>query len=146
VRQFALLKELSDCLSRLNDSVNRIRRLRRQLGAFADAVAQTQAGLADKAKGVAGVLLAIESVLVDVKRESPRDVLRQPAGLDDTLVDCINTVAVSDAAPTAQADAVSREVMAKVAGEIDKLDSLVAREIAAINAAAAELRVPHVSG
>jgi hypothetical protein len=72
-------------------------------------------------------------------------VLRNPAGLDDTLVDLINTVAMSDTSPTASADAVSRELMAKVAGEIAKLDAMMAGEIAAINLMAAERQVAHVA-
>ncbi|SED86761.1 Sortilin, neurotensin receptor 3 [Rhizobiales bacterium GAS188] len=145
MRQFELLQELTQSLSRLNASVNRIRRLTRQLGALADAAGEPHADLADKAKATTASLKAIESILVDVHRESPRDVLRHPAGLDDTLVDLINTVAMSDTSPTAPADAVSRELMTKVEGEIAKLDALLSGDIAAINAMAAERRVAHVA-
>jgi len=107
-------------------------------------VAETHTDLADKAKAAVTILLAIESVLVDVHREPPRDVLRNPAGLDDTLVDLINTVAVSDTSPTAQADAVSRELIANVASV--KLDAVMVGDIAAINAMAAERSVAHVAG
>ena len=44
---------------------------------------------AERAKSAEATLTAIETVLVDVDRESPRDVLRHPAGLNDTLVDMI---------------------------------------------------------
>jgi len=145
-RQFAVLKELTDCLSRLNQAVNRIRRLRRQLEALGKAVEQTSPTLSEKVTSAVARLLAIEGVLVDVKRESPRDVLRHAAGLDDTLVDCINNAAVSDREPTVQADAVARETMAKVADALAKMDALLAHDITEINAAAAELRIAHVSG
>jgi hypothetical protein len=145
LRQFALLQELTDSLSRLNGSVNCIRRLTRQLGALADIGAEPHADLADKATAAVESLAAIERVLVDVYRESPRDTLRNPAGLDDTLVDLINTVAMSDTSPTASADAVSREIMTKVEGQIAKLDALLAGDIAAINVMAAERRVAHVA-
>jgi hypothetical protein len=145
-RQFELLKELTQSLSRLNASVNRIRRLARQLGALADAVGEPHADLAEKAKAAVASLNSIEGVLVDVLRESPRDVLRHPAGLDDTLVDLMNTVAMSDTAPTVPADAVSRELMTKVESEIAKVDALISGDIAAINMMAAERRVAHVAG
>ena len=90
-------------------------------------------------------LTAIEGVLVDVNRESPRDMLRHPAGLNDTLVDLINTVAIADMAPTAPADAVSRETMARVDAEIAKLDALLAGDIADINRTAAERSIAHVA-
>ena len=72
--------------------------------------------------------------------------LRNPAGLDDTLGDCIDTVAMSDTSPTTQAEAVSREIMAKADAEVAKLDALISGDIAAINVMAAERRVAHVAG
>jgi len=145
-RQFDLLRELTQALSLVNQSVNSIRRLRRQLDALAETTGETRVDLRDKAKRAEAGLHAIETVLVDVHRESSRDVLRHPAGLDDTLVDLINTVAVSDTVPTASAEAVSREIMAKVADEIAKLDALLRSDVAAINALAAGCRLPHVAG
>ena len=85
-------------------------------------------------------------MLVDVNRESPRDALRHPAGLNDTLVDLINTVAMADTAPTAQADAVMRETIARADAEIAKLDALLATDIVDINRLAAEKSIAHVTG
>src|SRR5438128_2431537 len=142
-QQFDLVRELTQSLSLVNQSVNRIRRLRRQLDALGEAAGEAHADLGERAKRAAAGLLGIESVLVDVNRESPRDVLRHPAGLDDTLVDLINTVAVSDTSPTAPAAAVSRDIMARVDAEIRKLEALLREDIAAINAAAAERKLVH---
>ncbi|MBN8892932.1 MAG: glycosyl hydrolase [Rhodospirillales bacterium] len=132
-RQFGLLSELSDSLSALNLAVNRIRRMKRQLAVLGE----RDAGLAGKAADCAGMLAAIEAVLVDVNRQSSRDVLRNPAGLNDTLVDLINTVSISDTAPTAQAEAVSRALMAAVASQLARLDAVVAGEVAEVNRLAA---------
>jgi hypothetical protein len=143
--QFALHKELNDKLSTLNETVNRIRRTKRQLRALAEHHGDRHADFAEQAKAAVASLAAIESVLVDVNRESPRDVLRHPAGLNDTLVDLINMVAVADMAPTAPTDAVSRETMAKVDAAIAKLDALVAADIADINRTAGERSIAHVT-
>ncbi len=145
-RQYALLKELYDKTSALNAAVNRIRRINRQLRALAEQAGDGNSDLADKARTAAAGLSAIERVLVDVDRESPRDTLRHPAGLNDTLVDLINTVAIADMAPTAQADAVSREIMAQVDAQLAKLDSVLASDIADINRLAAARSIAHVSG
>ncbi len=83
---------------------------------------------------------------MDVYRESARDTLRNPAGLNDTLIDLINTVAISDNAPTASAAAVSRELMTRVDAEIAKLDALVGTELAEINRRAAERAIDLVGG
>ena len=85
IRQFALLQDLTAALSRLNASVNRIRRYKRALGAAPEQ-------LGDQAKAASAALEAVEGVLVDIHRASPRDVLRHPAGLNDTLVDLLNEV------------------------------------------------------
>ena len=84
--------------------------------------------------------------MVDVDRESPRDVLRHPAGLNDTLVDMINTSSMADMAPTAQAEAVSRETMARVEGELAKLNALLAGDVSEINRAAAKHSIVHIGG
>ena len=145
-KQFDLLREIVQSLSLLNQSVNRIRRLRRQLDALTDAAGETHPDVREKSKRASVSLHAIERVLVDVERESSRDILRHPAGLDDTLADLINNVAVSDTAPTASAEAVAREVMAKVAVEFAKLEALLHGDIAGINTLAAERRLARVAG
>jgi hypothetical protein len=81
-------------------------------------------------------------VLVDVKRESPRDVLRHAAGLNDSLVDLINVVAIADEAPTTQSVQVSEEVMAAVDAQIARLRVLMAGELVGFNAALRETGMP----
>ena len=144
-KQYALLKELYNKTSALNAAVNRIRRINRQLRALAEEAGDGNADLADRARTAAAGLSAIERVLVDVDRESPRDTLRHPAGLNDTLVDLINTVAIADMAPTAQADAVSREIMAQVDAQLAKMDAVLGSDIADINRLAAARSIAHVS-
>ena len=96
------------------------------------------------AKSACERLTAIEGVLVDVHRESPRDVLRHVAGLNDTLLDLINTVAIADMAPTASAIAVSQETMTRVDTEIASLGVLLSTDIAEINRLAAQRAVPYI--
>ncbi len=131
--QFALLRELTGSLGKVNATVNRIRRLKRRLRVLAEGAANGARELAERAAAVIQQLSAVEGVLVDVHRESDRDVLRNPAGLNDTLVDLINTVSVADTAPTAQAAAVSKEIMARADVEIGKVERLIENEVAAVN-------------
>jgi hypothetical protein len=144
-QQFELVRELTASLGKVNGAVNRIRRLKHRLSALAGGSEDDKHGLAVKAKAVAERLTAVEAVLVDVHRESQRDVLRNPAGLNDTLLALISTVSVSDTAPTKPAAAVSREVMARVDAEIGKLERLAATELAAVNRSAIEREVAAAS-
>ena len=113
--QFALHKELVASLSKLKQAVNRLRKheapARRGRRACRQAAS---AACATAPRRSASKLSAIESVMVDPQRKSVRDVLRNPAGLNDTLFDMIAMTTTADAAPTSQTKAVSREVMAKV--------------------------------
>jgi hypothetical protein len=145
-QQFALLQELMDSLGKLNGAVNRFRRIKRQLAALADRLGDSHTDLAGKAKAIAEPLAEVERVLVDVHRESARDTLRNPAGLNDTLIDLINTVAISDNAPTVPATAVSRELMTRVDQELARLDALVATELAEFNRLAAAQAIDLVGG
>jgi len=140
-QQFDLLRELTGSLGRVNATVNNIRRLKNWLSLFAGGSQSGADHLAAPAAAAVQQLAAIEAVLVDVHRESPRDVLRHAAGLNDTLVDLINTVSISDTAPTKQAAAVAKEIMARVDAEIGKVDRLVETEIAAINRLALDREV-----
>jgi photosystem II stability/assembly factor-like uncharacterized protein len=138
-QQHTLLRALYGRLSTLNDSVNRIRLIKRQLRELlprlAAVVQPSGAALGTRASALVVNLEAIEAVLVDVKRESPRDVLRHPAGLNDTLVDLISVVAIADEAPTTQSAQVSEEIMAQVDAQIVQLGSLLGGELVAFNAA-----------
>lgn len=141
-QQHALLRALYGKLSALNAGVNRLRSLVRQLRELERrAGARGGHGGKDGTGGDSGqplrarlaaaieALLAIEGVLVDPRRESPRDILRHPAGLNDTLVDLISVVAIADEAPPTQAQQVSDEIMAKVDAELAKLERIVAAEV-----------------
>jgi hypothetical protein len=132
-QQFELVRELTASLGKVNATVNRIRRLKYRLSALAGGSGGDGRDFAAEVQAVAEKLTAVEAVLVDVHRESDRDVLRNPAGLNDTVLDLINTVSLSDTAPTKSAAAVAREIMARVDAEIGKLERLAAAEVAAVN-------------
>ena len=131
--QLSLLQSLNAKVAKLNIAVNRVRTLRRQLSELEKRLSSESVALLAQTKILASSLLAVEGVLVDVKRESSRDVLRHPAGLNDTLSDMIGVVAIADEAPTSQARQVSEEIMAKVDIELAKLDKLFTDEVAALN-------------
>ncbi|MEQ8815911.1 MAG: glycosyl hydrolase [Thalassobaculum sp.] len=142
--QFNLLQSLNATLSILNEGVNRIRGLKRQLADLPQRLGGGRDALREQAAAIAGELSAVEGALVDVKRESPRDVLRNPAGLDDTLIDLINVASTADAAPTTQAHAVSAEIIGKVRAQIAALDGIVDGAIATLNAALAEAGIEYI--
>ena len=145
-RQFELLRELTASLGKVNATVNRIRRLKHRLSVLAVGSEGGEHDLAAEAKAVGEKLTAVEAVLVDVHRESERDVLRNPARLSDTLLALISTVSLADNAPTQQAATVSGEIMAQVDAEIGEFERLATTEVAALNRLALGREVEAASG
>ena len=144
-QQFELLRELTASLGKVNTTVNRIRRLKHRLWALAGGPEDGEHDLTAEAEAVAAKT-AVEAVLVDVHRESERDVLRNPARLSDTLLTLISTVSLADNAPTKQAAAVSAEIMAQVDAEIGEFERLATTEVAALDRLALGREVGAASG
>jgi len=137
---------LTASLGKVNATVNHIRRLKQRFEVLSAGSETGTRDLIERATAVVERLSATEAVLVDVHRESDRDVLRNPAGLNDTLTDLINTVSLADTAPTKQAAAVSKEIMARVDAEIGKVERLIATEVTAVNRLALERAVDAPTG
>ena len=142
--QFGLHKDLIASVSKLKQAVNRLRKMKRQLEEATGHLGKGERALKDRAAAIVRKLSAIESVMVDPHRKSVRDVLRNPAGLNDTLIDMVAMATTADRPPTTQTREVSREVMAKVDSEVAKFEALVKEDIAQLNAALAKARVKHV--
>lgn len=140
--QFALHEQLVASLSKLKEAVNRLRKTQRQIG---EAVQRAEKGaLRSRAIAIGEKLSAIERVMVDPQRKSVRDVLRNPAGLNDTLFDMIAMATTADAAPTTQTRAVSKETMEKVEEQIAKFEALASGEIAQLNTALIKAGIGHI--
>jgi len=143
--QFALHQQLIASVSKLKQAVNRLRKMKRQLDEAANHLGKGERALKGRAAAIVRKLSAIESVMVDPHRKSVRDVLRNPAGLNDTLIDMVAMATTADRPPTSQTTAVSREVMAKVDGEVAKFEAIVKKDVAELNAALAKAKVRHVA-
>ncbi len=144
-RQFALASRLNESRSDLRRSVNGLRRLRREMEALARRLPEEAGSLPDRIAAIGAKLGAIEETLVDVRRETPRDVLRNPARLDDTLGQLAWTVAMSDTAPASQVIAVAEEVMQEVASRTAAYAAVLAEDVAGLNAAAKAADLPAIA-
>ena len=142
--QFELLQQLTAKRTELRTHVDRIRQMKRQLDDLVDKLPKGVRTVVPNANSIRKKLEIIENALVDAERESPRDVLRRPAGLDDTLGDLMWCVTMSDTAPPIQTRKVSLEVVRKIDGEIRKLNKLVNGPITTLNAKVAKAGVPAV--
>jgi hypothetical protein len=143
-RQFTLHQRLIASVSKLKTAVNNLRLMKRKLAELEGRGGKVDKALRGRAAAIVRKLSEIEKVMVDPERKSVRDVLRNPAGLNDTLMDMVAMATTADRPPTSQTEAVSREVMAKVDGEVEKFEKLVAGDVAKLDAALAKARVRHL--
>ena len=143
--QFALHRDIVASLSKLKTNVNALRRMKRQIAEIEGRSEEIDKRLRTYAGQIVRKLSDIEKVMVDPQRKSVRDVLRNPAGLNDTLMDMVAMATTADRPPTSQTIAVSREVMAKVDSEVAKFEKLVAGDIAKLNAQLARARIKHLT-
>lgn len=129
--QFAVLSDLTACLGRVNAGVNRIRKLKKQLEALSERAGDP--AIAARVEATMEELAAVEGSLVDIYRHSPRDTLRNPSGLADTLASLIATSSIADTPPTSQASELSKQIMAKADAQVDKIEAIVAGDVAELN-------------
>jgi len=132
--QYAARMDLHEAQNKLRVGVNSLRSLRKQLNELAKKLSVEHKSIVQDANDLTEKLTEIEGVLVNRFKETPRDVLRHPAGLDDTLVELAWVMSIADAAPTSQAVQVSEGVRAKIAAQLDELQQIVDGPIAQINA------------
>jgi len=144
-QQFEWLCRLTDKRSELRAHVDQIRLMRRQLRELPGKLAKSHRSIVSSASKIQVKLEEIENALIDSHRESPRDVLRHPAGFDDTLGELIWAISMADVAPPIQTQKVAEEMIGKIDAELSKLNKLVLGPIHRLNSKVNEAGVPAVS-
>ena len=119
--------------------------MRRQLNDLPGKLAKSHRSIAASASKIQVKLEEIENALIDSHRETPRDVLRHPAGFDDTLGELIWAISMADVAPPIQTLKVAEEMIGKIDVELSKLNKLVSGPVRRLNSKVNEAGVPAVS-
>ncbi len=145
VAQFELIQRICDKQSALRQTVNHARQLKRQLSALPEKLPSGDKETRAAATEIIEKLDAIDEALGNPKRETPRDVLRFKAGLDDSLDNVLSMAAIADAAPPKQAYEIADEIDAKVDAQIAAFDKLVAGDLTALNGKIAEAGIAAVT-
>ena len=83
--------------------------------------------------------------MISAKRETPSDVLRHPAGLDDTLKDLLSLINIADAKPPTQSEEVAQDIFSKIDNILGDLDNLVNTKIKKFNSDIGKLKPPVIT-
>src|SRR5205823_178416 len=125
-KQFDLAIQARDKTSEANQIVIRIRDIKSQLRAKAQAIGAEGERLEAK-------LGRIEEAIYQVRNQSPRDTLNYPIKLNNQLAVLAQNVALGDGPPTEQAYTVFRELSEQLTGLRAQFEDALNTDLARIN-------------
>jgi hypothetical protein len=146
-KQFALLTEIHQKLTATHDAIADILAARADLRAAVAGAERTPAAAAIAALGktLDASLASVQDELVQMNIRDGNDVLTYPAKLNNLIAALAPVVAASDTAPTAQAYEVLKDLSMRLDRQLERLDGIMAREVAAFNQAAEEQHVAAIA-
>ena len=140
-KQHNLAVKIVNKLSQLNIAINRCRLMSKQLDHMLKVTPKKKETIQD----LLSKLELIEGRLINAKRETPSDVLRHPAGLDDTLKDLLSLINIADAKPPTQSEEVAQDIFSKINNILGDLDNLVNTKIKKFNSDIGKLKPPVIT-
>ena len=138
--QFDFVISVHAKLSEVNDSITRIREVRKQLTDVKKRVAENKAVVA-AANDLDRKMTAVEEALYQTKNKSSQDPLNYPIRLNDKLAGVGDSAASGPYAPTAQQIEVRDELVVKIDIELAKLKAIWDTDLPAFNKLAAGVPV-----
>jgi hypothetical protein len=142
-KQFSLLTQIQDRVSATHDAIAEIIAARADLRAAVARAERTPAAAAIAALGKAldASLGSVQDELVQMNIRDGNDVLTYPAKLNNLIAALGPVVAATDTAPTSQSYEVFKDLSARLDRQLERLDGILAREVAAFNQAVEEQHV-----
>ena len=145
--QLDLLLRLRERISETNDSIDELRRVRRQVREWVDRAEATQeaGGVVDSGRAIVERLDDIESRLVATWQTTERGQMGTPLPkLAEALATLVSVVESADAAPTRSSYEVFDHLSARVAREIESLREVIDRDVAGFVGLVRGARVPDI--
>ncbi len=136
--QFELKVAIRDRLSEVHETINSIRRLRKQLDGWIERAKTHERGecLRERAAALKEKLLPIEEALINLYNDRPQP---GPAGIKDKLASLSLMIDESDDAPTQSACEVFAQLSEQAGTERARFDHLLAEDVEALNRLIGEL-------
>jgi len=146
--QFELWTKITEKVSAANEALNRLRRLKQQLKELSgrDRLKGSEGEIWQAITALQERLEAVENMLVQTQHETPSDRLRHPAMLKDRLEGLVWSVAVADARPPEQVQAVYKHLSGQIDEQLALLKKLESAEVVALNTRLKTEEVPALEG
>ncbi|MEQ8552517.1 MAG: glycosyl hydrolase [Cyclobacteriaceae bacterium] len=140
--QFDFLMETRDKLTETHEGITNIRktqsRIKDILGLLDE---EANKELIENAKDIIARLAEIEEALYQTKNESRQDPLNFPVRLNNKLGHLAAITSYGDNPPTDQALAFKKEIIGKIAAELNKMNLIFKEEIPALNQAIIDSKI-----
>ncbi|HEU4632000.1 MAG TPA: glycosyl hydrolase [Gemmatimonadaceae bacterium] len=133
-KQFALAIQIRDKVSEANEAVIRIRDLKAQV---ADRLKRSQdAQLETAGDRLTRSLSAVEEAIYQVRNQSGQDPLNFPIKINNRLASLLSITTRGDGAPTSNIAPIFEDLKRELKVQTDRLDQVLATDLAAFNAQA----------
>ena len=129
-KQFDLASKLRDQVSQADTMVSEVRQIRKQV----EEAVKGSADLKPQADAMMAKFTAVEEALYQVKNRSDQDPLNFPIRLNNIIGALARSVMAGDAAPTAQAYEVEKDLAGQLEVQQKAFDQVVKDELAKLNA------------
>lgn len=145
-RQLAFLLGLRDELSKMHEQIGKIRAAHAQLVDLEKRLGdgEDKKPLVDAAKELDKKLTAIEEGLYQTKNRSDEDPLNFPIRLNDKLAGVAASASLGDNPPTAQDEAVAKQLTASIDAELAKLQAIWDKDLPELNRKVRDADVPAI--
>ena len=141
--QYDFVMSVHDKLSQVNESITKIRDVRRSLTDIKKRAGDNKA-VATAANDLDKKMTAIEEALYQTKNHSPEDPLNFPIKLNDKLAGVGDSAATGSNPPTAQQIAVRDELVAQIDAQLAQLKAIWDTDLPAFNKLVSDQKVPAI--
>lgn len=137
--QFKLAMQIRDKASEANNAVILIRSVKQQVKDRLTRSNDSQ--LADAAGRLTANLSTVEEAIYQVKNQSSQDPLNFPIKINNRIASLLRAVNTGDGKPIASIDPIFQDLVGELKVQTDKLQQVLATDLAAFNAAAQKVGV-----
>lgn len=144
--QFDFLIQIRDKITEVNQAINRLRDVKKQIDVLSKKVKEHKKGkeVIEAAKMLKQKLSSAEDVLIQSKSKSRQDPLNYPIRLDNKIAALAGIVSSADARPTDQSYEVFKELSAKADEQLTKLKDILKKDLPDFNKLVKKAEIPAI--
>ena len=144
--QFDFLIKIRDKITEVNQAINRLRDVKKQIDVLSRKVKEHEKGkeVIEAAKMLKQKLSSAEDVLIQSKSKSRQDPLNYPIKLDNKIAALVGIVSSADARPTDQSYEVFKELSAKADQQLTKLKDILKKDLPDFNKLVKKAEIPAI--